>query len=82
MKTFVLLTENTFYFSIQAKEDRYWSRRILQIHKIRNNCTPVYLIEKLPPLRRPKYRITNQNNFPEISCQTHEIQEQFFSKRS
>ena len=33
--------------------DRRWSRRILQIHNIRNNITPVYLKEKLPPLHRP-----------------------------
>ena len=37
----------------ESLSDRRWSRRILQIHKIRNNIAPVYLKEKLPPLRRP-----------------------------
>ena len=36
----------------ESLSNRHWSRRILQINKIRNNITPVYLNEKLPPLRR------------------------------
>ena len=51
----------------ESLSDRRWSRRILQIHKIRNNITPVYLKENLPLLRTPMYRITNQNNFHEIN---------------
>ena len=55
-----------------------WSRDILQIHKIRNNITPVYLKEKLPALRTPIYRITNQNNFHEINCKTLRNKNSFF----
>ena len=54
----------------ESLSDRRWSRHILQIHKIRNNITPVYLKEKLPLFRTPIYRITNQNNFHEINCKT------------
>ena len=54
----------------ESPSDRRWSRRILQIHKIRSNITPVYLKEKLPTLRRHMYRITNPNIFHEINCKT------------
>ena len=62
----------------ESQSDRRWSRRILQIHKIRNNIRPVYLKEKLPPLRTPMYRITNQNNFREINCKTSRYKNSFF----
>ena len=62
----------------ESLSDCRWSRRILQIHKITNNITPVYLKEKLPPLRRPMYRITNQNNFHEINFNTSRYKNSFF----
>ena len=58
--------------------DRRCSRRILQIHKISNNITPVYLKEKLRLLRTPMYRITNQNNFHEINCKISKYKNSFF----
>ena len=33
----------------ESLSDRRWRRRILQIHKIKNNMTPSYLRDKLPP---------------------------------
>ena len=43
----------------ESLSDRRWCRRILQIHKIKNNMTPSYLKDKLPPNRRPLYRFNN-----------------------
>ena len=47
---------------------RRWCRRILQIHKIDKYKTPSYLRDKLPPHRRPLYRLNNSNTFHEIRC--------------
>ena len=62
----------------ESLSDRRWYRRILQIHKIRTNITPVYLKEILPQLRTPMYKITNQNNFHEINCKTSRYKNSFF----
>ena len=37
----------------ETLSDRRMCRRILQVQKIINNKTPSYLIDKLPPNRRP-----------------------------
>ena len=50
------------------------SRRILQIHKIIDRKTPVYLREKLPPNRRP-FLLTV---FRKISCKTNRYENSFF----
>ena len=50
----------------ESLSDRRWCRRILQIHKIKNNMTPSYLTDKLPPNRRLLYRCKNSNTFHEI----------------
>ena len=47
-----------------------WCRCILQIHKIEKYKTPSYLRDKLPPHRRPLYRLNNFNTFQEIRCKT------------
>ena len=39
----------------ESLPDRRWCRRILQIHKMKNNTTPSYLTDKLPPNRRLLY---------------------------
>ena len=54
----------------ETLSDRRWCRRILQIHKIKNNMTPSYLRDKLPPIRRPLYRLNNSNTFHEKNCKT------------
>ena len=54
----------------ESLSDRRWCRRILQIHKIKNNTTPSYLKDKLPPNRRPLYRSTNSHTFHGIRCKT------------
>ena len=58
--------------------DRRWCRRILQIHKIKNNMTPSYLRDKLPPNRRLLYRCKNSNTFHEIICNTSKYKNSFF----
>ena len=50
--------------------DRRCCRRILQIHNIEKYKTPSYLRDKLPPHRRPLYRLNNSNTFQEIRCKT------------
>ena len=50
------------------------SRRILQIHKIINKKTPVYLREKLPPNRRPFL----SRVFRDIKCRTTRYSNSFF----
>ena len=40
----------------ESLSDRRWCRRILQIHKIKNNMIPSYLRDKLPPNRRFRFR--------------------------
>ena len=54
----------------ETLSDRRWRRRILQIHKIRNNMSPSYLKDKLPPNRRPLYRFNTSHTFHEITCKT------------
>ena len=59
--------------------DRRWCRRIPQIHKIEKYKTPSYLSDKLPPHRRPLYRLNNSNTFQEIRCKTARYKNNFFS---
>ena len=54
----------------ETLSDRRWCRSILQIHKIDKYKTPSYLKDKLPPHRRPLYRLNNSNIFQEIRCKT------------
>ena len=54
----------------ESLSDRRWYRRILQIHKIKNNMTPSYLRDKLSPNRRLLYRCKTSNTFHEIRCNT------------
>ena len=62
----------------ETLSDRRQCRRILQIHKIKNNMTPSYLKDKLPPNRRPLYRFNNSNTFHEIKCKTSRYKNSFF----
>ena len=62
----------------ESLSDRRWCRRILQIHKIKNNMTPSYLRDKLPPNRRLLYRCKNSNTFHEIRCNTSRYKNSFF----
>ena len=52
--------------------------RILQIHKIEKYKTPSYLRDKVPPHRRPLYRLNNSNTFQEIRCKTARYKNSFF----
>ena len=53
----------------ESLSDRRWCRRILQIHKIKNNMTPSYLRDN----RRLLYRCKTSNTFHEIRCNTFQI---------
>ena len=56
----------------ESLHDRRMCRRVLQIYKIINNKTPLYLREKLPPNRRMPYV------FQEIRCRTSRYKNSFF----
>ena len=62
----------------ESLSDRRWCRRIVQILKIKNNMTPSYLRDKLPPNRRLLYRCSNSNTFHEIRCNTSRYKNSFF----
>ena len=62
----------------ETLSDRRWCRRILQICKIKNNMTPPYLSDKLPPIRRLLSRLGNTNTFHEIRCKTSRYKNSFF----
>ena len=62
----------------ESLSDRRWCRRILHIHKIVNNKTPVYLLSKLPRRRRPLYRQINENTFYEIRCKSSRYMNSFY----
>ena len=56
--------------------DRRWCRRILQM--LKNNMTPSYLKDKLPPNRKLLYRCNNSKTFHEIRCKTSRYTNSFF----
>ena len=62
----------------ESLSDRRWCRRILQVHKIVNDKTPLYLKNKLPRHRRPLYRQNNNNIFYEIRCKSNRYMNSFF----
>ena len=62
----------------ETLSDRRWCRRILQIHKIKNNMTPSYLRDKLPANRRLLQRFNNSNAFHKIRCKTSRYKNSFF----
>ena len=66
------LNRSKFYEELgwETLSDRRWCRRILQIHKIKNNTAPSYLRDNLPPLRGTLYRNNNPNTFREIRYKT------------
>ena len=62
----------------ESLSDRRWCRRILQVYKIFNNMTPLYLKNKLPRHRRPLYQQTNTNKFYEVKCNSDRYMNSFF----
>ena len=54
------------------------SRRILQIHKICSNKTPLYLNDKLPPNCRALFDGNARNTFREIICKSNRYKNSFF----
>ena len=62
----------------ESLANRRWCKRILHIHKIVSDGTPLYLKEKLPLPRRPLYSQNNSNTFHEIRCKTFRYMYSFF----
>ena len=62
----------------ESLSSRRWCRRILQIHKIVSNKTPLYLKDKLPPNRRPMYGFNTNNTFHEMRCRSLRYMNSFF----
>ena len=62
----------------ESLSDRRWCRRILQVYKITNNMTPLFLKNKLPRHRRPLYQQTNTSTFYEIKCNSDRYMNSFF----
>ena len=62
----------------ESLSNRRWCKRILHIHKIVSNETPLYLKDKLLLLRRPLYSQNNSNTFHEIRCKTFRYMYSFF----
>ena len=62
----------------ESLSDRRWCRRILQIHKIVNDETPLFLKDKLPRRRRPLYRVNNNNTFYERKPNSERYKNSFF----
>ena len=61
----------------ESLSDRRRSRRLIQLYKIRNNMTPLYLRNNLPPQRMASYR-NNSNCYHEILCNTDRYMNSFF----
>ena len=62
----------------ESLSDRRWSRRLLQLYKIRNNLTPEYLRNSLPPVRAPSIRNNNVYMYQEYMCNTSRYRNSFF----
>ena len=62
----------------ESLSDRRWCRQLLQLYKIINNKTPIYLKEKLPPQRITLYSRTFVNMFFEIRCKSQRYKNSFF----
>ena len=50
--------------------DRRWCRHIVHMYTIKNNMTPSYFRDNLPPVRGTLHRNNNPNTFREIRCKT------------
>ena len=61
----------------EALSDRRMSRRILQIHKICSNKTPLYLNDKLPPNCRALFDGNARSTFREIICKSNRYKNSF-----
>jgi len=62
----------------ESLSDRRWCRRILQIHKIVTDKTPLFLKNKLPRQRRPLYRTNNNNTYYEKKANSERYKNSFF----
>ena len=62
----------------ETLSDRRWSRRLVQLFKIRNDMTPQYLKNNLPPLQTGSSRYNDVTKYREIPCNTTRYLNSFF----
>ncbi len=62
----------------ESLSDRRWSRRLIQLYKICNELTPIYLTESLPTLRVSSCRNSYALMYQEFKCNTSRYQNSFF----
>ena len=62
----------------ESLSDRRWCRRILQVHKIVNDKTPLNLKNNFLVIAEPLYRQNNNNIFYEIRCKSNRCMNSFF----
>ena len=72
--------QNSIYEELgwESLSDRRWSRRLIQLYKIRNNLTPDYLENRLPLFQGRSLRSDNDTNLQEIICTTSKYKNSFF----
>ena len=72
--------QNSIYeeLGLESLSDRRWSRRLIQLCKIRNHMTPVYLENRLPLFRGRSLRSDNDTKLQEILCTTSKFKNSFF----
>ena len=64
---------------LESLTDRRWSRRLVQLFKIRNNLTPEYLQSSLPSAARNRsLRNNDETKYQDIMCNTSRYQNSFF----
>ena len=62
----------------ESLNDRRWSRQLIQFYKIRNNLTPQYLRDHLPPVRSSLYGVRHPYNYRNIYCNSSSYQNSFY----
>ena len=62
----------------ETLSDRRWSRRLIQLYKIRNNMTPRYLSKNLPLQRSGSLRLNGPTMYQEYFCNTTRYMNSFF----
>ena len=66
----------------ETLSDRRWSRRLIQLYKIRNNMTPLYLSKNIPLQRSGSFRLNGPTMYQEYFCNTTRYMNSFFQTQS
>ena len=62
----------------ESLADRRWARRLIQMFKIHNNLTPLYLRDNLLQFRGRHLRSGNDNKYQEFMCNSTRYKNSFF----